>query len=87
MPLLVGTDGTRKMSKSFGNSIGLTDSAEAMFTKLLSLPDSQIVPFFELATSAGADEVAAIRASLAAGVNPKAAKEALAKRLIRRVSR
>ena len=82
LPLLVGTDGTRKMSKSFGNAIGLTDSAEVMFTKVLSLPDAQIVPFLQLATSAGIDEIDAVKAELAGGANPKAAKEALAKRLI-----
>jgi tyrosyl-tRNA synthetase len=82
LKLLVGVDGVRKMSKSFGNAIGLTDSPDQMFTKVMSIGDNLIVPFFELVTNASAEQVAEVRKSLAAGSNPKLAKEELACTLI-----
>ncbi|HLR76857.1 MAG TPA: tyrosine--tRNA ligase, partial [Balneolaceae bacterium] len=50
MPLLVGTDGTKKMSKSFNNYIGITEPANEMYGKVLSIPDDLIFPWFELLT-------------------------------------
>lgn len=50
MPLLVGTDGTKKMSKSYDNYIGITESANDMYGKVLSIPDELIYPWFELVT-------------------------------------
>lgn len=50
LPYLIGTDGTRKMSKSVGNTINLTDTAQDIYGKVMSLPDEQIVPYFELVT-------------------------------------
>src|ERR1019366_4923152 len=49
MPLLEGTDGERKMSKSYGNSINFSDSPDEMFGKTMSIPDSMIYRYFELA--------------------------------------
>lgn len=82
LPLLVGTDGVRKMSKSFGNAVGLTDDALTMFTKLMSIPDGLILPFFRLATDSTEAEVLAVETALAAGRNPKLVKEALAVKII-----
>ena len=77
LPLLVGTDGERKMSKSFGNAIGLTDSPDLMFARVMGIADKLIMPFLELATAAPAETVASIKADLAGGGNPKQAKEQL----------
>jgi len=82
VPLLEGTDGVQKMSKSLGNAIGLRDQPDEMFAKCLRIADEQIVRWFELATSASSSEVAEVEAKLAAGVNPKEMKELLARRIV-----
>jgi tyrosyl-tRNA synthetase len=82
VPLLAGTDGVRKMSKSFGNSIGLTDAADEVFGKCMRIPDSLIVPWFELLTTLSGDEIAAVKAELGCAGNPKDAKERLARQLV-----
>ena len=83
MPLLEGTDGTRKMSKSYGNYIGLTDEPADMFGKTMSIPDEMIAKYYRLASSKTPDEVDAIEASLADGTgDPYALKRALARDLV-----
>ena len=83
MPLLEGTDGTRKMSKSYGNYIGLTDAPADMFGKTMSIPDEMIAKYYRLASSKSLDEVEAIEASLADGTgDPYQLKRALARDLI-----
>jgi len=82
LPLLPGIDGQRKMSKSFGNSIGLTDAADQVFGKCMRIADELIVPWFELLTALSGDEVEAVQAELASGSNPKGAKERLARQLV-----
>ena len=83
MPLLEGTDGTRKMSKSYGNYIGLTDAPADMFGKTMSIPDEMIAKYYRLASSKTPDEVDAIEASLADGTgDPYALKRALARDLV-----
>ncbi len=77
MPLLVGTDGVEKMSKSLGNYIAIDESPEEQFGKTMSIPDEQIVPYMELAAGASPEEAEAARAEN----NPMAAKTALAKRI------
>ena len=57
MPLLVGTDGTMKMSKSYDNYIGITESANDMYGKVLSIPDNLIYSWFELVTDIPVDEL------------------------------
>ena len=52
MPLLEGTDGVRKMSKSYGNYVGLTDDANDMFGKVMSIPDELMVKYYRLASHA-----------------------------------
>ena len=83
MPLLEGTDGVRKMSKSYGNYIGLTDAPADMFGKTMSIPDEMIAKYYRLASSKSIDEVEAIEASLADGTgDPYQLKRALARDLI-----
>ena len=83
MPLLEGTDGVRKMSKSYGNYIGLTDAPADMFGKTMSIPDEMIAKYYRLASSKSLDEVEAIEASLADGTgDPYQLKRALARDLI-----
>ena len=79
LPILVGTDGHEKMSKSYGNYIGITESANDMFGKVMSIPDASIVNYFTLVTPLGPSEVDAIEADLAAGtLRPMDAKKRLA---------
>jgi tyrosyl-tRNA synthetase len=65
LPLLEGTDGVNKMSKSLGNYIGITDTAEDMFGKTMSIPDSLIVRYFRLVTDMPAAECDEIQKGLA----------------------
>ena len=57
LPLLEGTDGVKKMSKSYGNYIGLTDEPADMFGKVMSIPDALMVKYYRLASTAPVDEV------------------------------
>jgi tyrosyl-tRNA synthetase len=84
-PLLVGTDGSEKMSKSVGNTIGITDPPEEIYGKTMSISDSLMLEYFDvLAAGAWADLVPG-RARLAAGEgDPLAFKHALARRLAER---
>jgi len=76
MPILVGTDGTRRMGKSLGNYIGVGESAEQQFGKVMSLPDEPMRQYFTLLTDLPLAEVDRL---LAPEVNPRDAKEALGK--------
>jgi len=80
MPLLVGLEGVQKMSKSYGNYIGITESPREMFGKLMSIPDSLIVNYFELCTDR--PDLAAVKQQLASGTNPRNVKVELAKDII-----
>lgn len=83
MPLLEGTDGVRKMSKSYGNYVGLTDEPADMFGKLMSIPDEMIGKYYRLASTLTIDEVDAIDAELAGGTaDPYALKQALARNIV-----
>jgi tyrosyl-tRNA synthetase len=83
MPLLIGTDGTHKMSQSLGNYIAIDDPADDMFGKVMSLPDEQIVPYFELCTDVPPQEIATIAAGLAEGeLHPGATKRRLARAIV-----
>ncbi len=82
IPILVGTDGHEKMSKSYGNYIGITETPEDMFGKVMSIPDSAIVEYFTLVTPLGPDEVEAIRADLESrALAPMEAKKRLAEEI------
>src|SRR5438132_11650283 len=81
MPLLEGTDGVRKMSKSYANSINFNDSADEMFGKTMSIPDSVIYKYFLLATKA--KDLESIKKTLDDGKeNPRNLKVRLAKEII-----
>jgi tyrosyl-tRNA synthetase len=79
-PLLIGTDGTNKMSKSLGNYVAVTDPPSEMFGKIMRIPDSLIRNYFELLTDVSEGEIS----NLTGGqrVNPRDAKETLAKTVI-----
>ena len=80
MPLLVGTDGVRKMSQSLGNYIGVEDPPEEMFGKTMSIPDAAMVEWFRLAADVEPEEAARIEAGLASGeVHPGETKRRLAR--------
>ena len=79
MPLLEGLDGVRKMSKSLGNYVGLTDKPEDMYGKLMSVPDKLMVRYYELLTSATPEEIAAVKSG---GMHPMEAKKRLARSLV-----
>lgn len=70
VPLLVGLDGVKKMSKSYGNYVGLNDEPNDMFGKLMSIPDELMPMYYELLTSENMDEIKAM--------HPMAAKKKLA---------
>jgi tyrosyl-tRNA synthetase len=78
-PLLVGTDGVKKMSKSLGNYVDLTDAPDEMFGKVMSIPDGVLRDWLTLTTDVSATEVEAL---LATGKNPRDAKIRLAKEII-----
>jgi tyrosyl-tRNA synthetase len=83
MPLLEGTDGVQKMSKSLGNYIGINESPQEMFGKTMSISDDLMWRYYELLTDLRPDEIAALRAEADAGArNPRDIKVELAKRVI-----
>ncbi len=78
MPLLVGTDGVKKMSKSYGNYIGLTDAPADMFGKVMSITDELVPLYYRLCSTCSLDEVDAIDAAFANGTaDPYKLKRAL----------
>jgi tyrosyl-tRNA synthetase len=80
LPILVGLDGEKKMSKSLGNQVGLTDPPEEMFGKLMSLSDELMPEYFRLTTALDPDDVDAIQDELASGrLHPASAKRRLAR--------
>ncbi len=83
LPLLEGTDGEKKMSKSYNNYIGLKDEADDMFGKCMRIPDHLLIKYFELATSLTGKEIDQIKEALEAGGNPKDSKERLAEQVVR----
>ena len=84
MPLLEGLDGVEKMSKSKGNTIGITEAADQMFAKLLSISDDLMWRYFTLLSFRGEAEIDALRAQVTAGRNPKDMKVLLAKEITTR---
>jgi tyrosyl-tRNA synthetase len=84
MPLLEGLDGVEKMSKSKNNYIGITEPANSMFAKLLSISDSLMWRYFTLLSFRSEAEIAALKTEVEGGRNPKDAKVMLAKEITAR---
>jgi tyrosyl-tRNA synthetase len=84
MPVLVGTDGQQRMSKSSGNYIGVAEPPGEIFGKIMSISDEQIYNYFELVTDIGADELTQIKAELQEKeTNPMILKKKLGKEIVR----
>ena len=82
MPILVGTDGVQKMSKSLDNYVGVEEPPNDMYGKLMSLPDELIVPYFEYLTDAPQEELTSFSSDLASGsINPMGMKKRLAREI------
>ncbi len=79
MPILVGTDGVRRMGKSLGNYIGVAEPADSQFGKVMSIPDEPMRQYFTLLTELPLEQVDRL---LAPGVNPRDAKEVLGKAIV-----
>jgi len=83
MPLLVGTDGVEKMSKSYDNYIGISDEPSQIFGRTLSIPDNLIYNYFELATNVSNQKLADVKTQLENGsVNPRDLKRELARTIV-----
>jgi tyrosyl-tRNA synthetase len=83
VPLLVGTDGSQKMSKSLGNYIGVAESPEEIYGKVMSIPDSLIINYFELLTDVPDQELEEFRKGLEnKNINPMELKKRLAREII-----
>ena len=83
MPLLVGLDGTKKMSKSLGNYVGIAESPDVMFGKLMSLSDEMMQNYFVLCTDLPLEEIETLLQSAQSGTaNPKDIKRRLAREII-----
>jgi len=82
-PILLGTDGVQKMSKSLGNYIAVFDPPAEKYGKVMSIPDSSIVNYFTYATTLPVDEIAAVKRELESGqVTPKHIKMRLAREIV-----
>ncbi len=79
MPLLEGLDGVHKMSKSYGNAIGITDQPEDMFGKVMSISDTLMHRYYELLTGAPEDERRGVKSGT---IHPMEAKKRLAERIV-----
>jgi len=84
MPLLEGLDGVEKMSKSKNNYIGISEDANTMFAKVLSISDELMWRWYTLLSFQSLEQIEALKAEIAAGRNPKDAKVALAKEITAR---
>lgn len=83
LPMLLGTDGKNKMSKSLGNHVGLDDSPDDMYGKVMSIPDDVMMDYFTLVTDVPEEELAEMRGQLAErSVNPMELKKRLAGEIV-----
>jgi len=83
MPILVGLDGSRKMSKSLGNYVGITEPPQEIFGKLMSIPDELMWSYYELVTDRTPGEIVALKAEVSSGaLHPMDAKMRLAEEVI-----
>jgi tyrosyl-tRNA synthetase len=84
MPLLEGTDGVEKMSKSKNNYIGISEAPESMFGKIMSISDTLMWRYYELLSFRSLDEIARLKAEIDAGRNPRDAKVMLGLEIVAR---
>jgi tyrosyl-tRNA synthetase len=84
MPLLEGTDGVEKMSKSKNNYIGIGEAPESMFGKIMSISDTLMWKYYELLSFRSLEDIAALRQEIQGGRNPRDAKVALAQEIVAR---
>jgi tyrosyl-tRNA synthetase len=83
MPILVGLDGHRKMSKSLGNYVGITEAPEEIFGKMMSIPDELMWSYYELVTDRAPQQIAALKQEASGGkLHPMDAKMRLAQEVI-----
>jgi tyrosyl-tRNA synthetase len=83
MPILVGLDGSRKMSKSLGNYVGITEPPQEMFGKMMSIPDQLMWSYYDLVTDRTEKEIAELKNGVAAGkLHPMDAKMKLAEEVV-----
>lgn len=83
MPLLEGTDGKLKMSKSYNNYIGIAEPAKEIFGKIMSIPDEMIIKYFQLCTNLSENEIQNIAQEMKSGQNPKIYKERLGQEIVK----
>ncbi len=87
-PLLVGTDGSHKMSKSLGNYIAVNDPPDQVYGKVMSIADSMILPYFELLTDVADEAIADFKRDIESGsVNPMVLKKRLAREIVSQLYR
>jgi tyrosyl-tRNA synthetase len=84
MPLLEGLDGVKKMSKSLGNYVGIQEAPGVMYSKLVSIPDALMWRYFELLSFRSMAEIAALKADVERGANPRDIKILLAEEIVAR---
>jgi tyrosyl-tRNA synthetase len=83
MPILVGLDGSRKMSKSFGNYVGITEAPAEIFGKLMSIPDDLMWSYYELVTDRKPEEIGTLKKEASSGkLHPMDAKMKLATEVV-----
>lgn len=82
VPMLVGIDGKRKMSKSLDNYIGIIEPVKEMYGKIMSIPDDVILDYFKLATDYNEKEIKKIESDLKKGTNPRDIKMRLAREIV-----
>ena len=84
VPLLEGTDGIEKMSKSYGNHIALHDTPEEMYGKTMSIPDEMILKYFLLGADSELSKIKEVESKLAKGENPRNLKRELARTIVKK---
>lgn len=84
MPLLEGLDGVKKMSKSLGNYVGITEAPGTMFQKIVSIPDSLMWRWYELLSFKSLEEIEQLKANVENGANPRDVKIELAREIVAR---
>ncbi|NLD27319.1 MAG: tyrosine--tRNA ligase [Myxococcales bacterium] len=85
MPLLVGTDGVQKMSKSYGNYVGINEAPREIFGKLMSISDELMWRYYELLSNLSMNEIEELKSELALGkIHPKVVKENFAMEIVAR---